>query len=434
VQRAAGIFVAGIALGALISFACMRATRRQTNSAGSAPVIATNDSRKSESLSHGPSAERDKVILGNIATVPFQELYGVLSNRSPQEMAELARQFNDLPPGRETKNKVNAFFAAWAHLDAKAALSSAIALKTPEAKSLAITAVIRGADAIAASGLAMTLNQLPADALPASQKARFLNSAVSKWSEVDPAAAAKFLDENPPHDREFFGARVTIAQNWAATDPAAALAWVQAQGDAQRTRVTMSGVIRGWWENDPRSAEAYVAAHLDTLGLETVMGITGELYRLDPERAKDWANSLPLEARRNADMFIGTRMVDADPRAASEWAASLPDDVRTRPLESVISRWARNDLQAAGQWINDRSGVVRDEALSAYSSTMAFKDPAAALAVAATVTDPKIQGATVDRIVSGWMRRSPNDATAWIQNSALPDSEKTRLLALPQRR
>jgi hypothetical protein len=275
---------------------------------------------------------------------------------------------------------------------------------------------------------------LPADAMPASQKARFLNSAVSKWSEVDPAAAAKFLDENPPHDREFFGARVTVAQNWAATDPAAALAWVQAQGDAQETRVSMSGVIRGWWENDPRSAEAYVAAHLESLGLETVMGITSELYRLDPERAKDWANSLPVEARRNADSFIGTRMVDADPKAASEWAASLPDEVRTRPLESVISKWARNDLQAAGQWINERSGVVRDEALSAYSSTMAFKDPAAALTLAATVTDPKIQSATIDRIVSGWMRRSPNDATAWIQNSPLADSEKTRLLALPQRR
>lgn len=417
-----------------MAFALMRATPTRTNSVGSVPAAASNDSSKSASSSYTPNTERDKVILGNIATVPFQELYGVLSNRSAQEMAEAARQLNDLPPGRETKNKINAFFTAWAHLDAKTALTSAIALKTSEAKSLAITAVIRGADAIAASSLAMTLNQLPADALPASQKARFVNSAVSKWSEVDPVAAAKFLDENPPHDREFFGARVTVAQNWAATDPAAALAWVQAQGDARETRVTMSGVIRGWWENDPRSAEAYVAAHFDTLGLETVMGITGELYRLDPERAKDWANSLPVEARRNADSFIGTRMVDADPKAASEWAASLPDEVRTRPLESVISKWARNDLQAAGQWINDRNGVVRDEALSAYSSTMAFKDPATALTVAATVSDPKIQSATIDRIVSGWMRRSPNDATAWIQNSALADSEKTRLLALPPRR
>jgi hypothetical protein len=264
VQRAAGIFVGGIILGAVMAFALIRATAPQTNSVGSAPATASNDSRKSDSSDHTTNAERDKVILGNIATVPFQELYGVLSHRSAQEMAKIARQLNDLPPGRETKNKVNAFFTAWAHLDAKAALTSAIALKTSEAKSLAITAVIRGADAIAASGLATTLNQLPADALPASQKARFLNSAVSKWSEVDPAAAAKFIDENPPPDRAFFGARVTIAQNWAATDPTAALAWVQAQGDAQETRVTMSAVIRGWWENDPRSAEAYVAARIWT--------------------------------------------------------------------------------------------------------------------------------------------------------------------------
>ncbi|MFL6521084.1 MAG: hypothetical protein ACJ8NS_12750 [Chthoniobacterales bacterium] len=433
-QRAAGIFVGGIILGAVIAFAVMRVTPAQPNLVGSAPATASDDSRKSNSSSYTPSAERNKVILGNIATVPFQELYGVLSNRSAQEMAELARQLNDLPPGRETKNKINAFFTAWAHLDAKAALTSAIALKTSEAKGLAITAVIRGADAIAASALAATLNQLPADALPASQKARFLNSAVSKWSEVDPVAAAKFIDENPPHDREFFGARMTIAQNWAATDPTAALAWVQAQGDAHETRMTMSGVIRGWWENDPRAAEAYVAAHLDTLGIETVMTITSELYRLDPEQAKNWANSLPVEAQRNADGFIASLMVNADPKAASEWAASLPDEVRRSALTSVISKWARNDPQATGQWINDRSGVVRDEALSAYSFTMGLRDPAAALTLAATVVDPKIQSATVDRIVGGWMRRSPNDATAWIQNSAFSDSEKTRLLALPQGR
>ena len=89
-------------------------------------------------------------------------------------MAEVARQLNDLPPGRETKNKINAFFTAWAHLDAKAALTSAIALKTSEAKSLAITAVIRGADAIAASGLAATLNQLPAEHCRPRRKRDFL--------------------------------------------------------------------------------------------------------------------------------------------------------------------------------------------------------------------------------------------------------------------
>jgi hypothetical protein len=68
-----------------------------------------------------------------------------------------------------------------------------------------------------------------------------------------------------------------------------------------------------------------------------------------------------------------------------------------------------------------------------FSATMAPRDPAAALTWAATVSDPTKRSATVDRLVSGWLRRSPNDAKAWIQNSTLPDPEKTRLLALPPR-
>jgi hypothetical protein len=371
-------------------------------------------------------------VLGDIATVPFQELYSVLSARSAQEMAELATQLNDLSPGRETKTKITTFFTAWAHLDARAALTAAITLKTADAKDAAITAVVRGADAISAKSLVEVISQLPADALPTWQKTKSLSSALNKWSEVEPAAAAKFLEQVPTRDPEFMGARMMIAQNWAASDPAAALAWAVAQGDGREGRMSMSGVIMGWWNTDPRAAEAYVVEHADTLGIQPLMQIVSQLSRQDPERAKEWAKSLPsTETRRMAAISVAMQMSNTDPKAASEWAATLPEDVRGRTLDSVMSRWARNDSRAAGEWLNGLNGAVRDDAVNAFSSSLGASDPATALTWAATVSDPTRRNATVERVVTGWLRRNPGDAKAWIQNSTLPNEQKARLLSLP---
>lgn len=436
-QRAIAIFAGGIVLGLLIAFGFTRTP--QSHSAATvantpAPASDANVSGGTDSTSKS-NAEAGKIILGNIATVPFQELFAVLSARSPEEMAQLALQLNDLPSGRDTKTRITTFFKAWAHLDANAALASATALKTTEARSIAIGSVLGGADAAVANALAKTLNQLPADALPATQKTRFLNTAISKWSEVDPVAAATFLDGLPAAGPGFFGARVAVAQNWAASDPAAALAWVQTKGDTQEARIAMSGVINGWWENDPQAAQTYVLAHLDNVGMEVIMRITTQLFQQDPQQARDWANRLTTpEARRTAESFIAMQMAEADPKAASEFAARLPDETRSRALSAVISRWARNDPAAVGQWINGLDGRVRDEAIGVYSSVVASNDPSAGLTWAASLSDATVRSSTMERIVSSWMRRSPTDATAWIQRSNLPEAEKTKLLALPIRR
>src|SRR5205085_1969539 len=193
-----------------------------------------------------------------------------------------------------------------------------------------------GVDATSAQSLAVALNQLSPEALSPMQKTRFLGTALSKWSEIDPVAAAKFLDSFPSGDAGFYGARMTIAQNWAATDPTAALAWAQGLGDGRDARSAISGVINGWWENDPRAAEAYLIAHFDTLGIGAAMSITTQLFQRDPQQARDWASRLPApEARRTADSYIAMRMADTDLKAASEWAASLPDDVRNQVLSRV---------------------------------------------------------------------------------------------------
>ena len=83
----------------------------------------------SSTASRLTKSEEDRLLLGDIAAVPFQELYGLLSKRTPEEIAKLAEQLQTLPRSRASEAKVAAFFKTWAAFDAKAALASAIALR-----------------------------------------------------------------------------------------------------------------------------------------------------------------------------------------------------------------------------------------------------------------------------------------------------------------
>jgi hypothetical protein len=435
VQRSVFFLIAGILIGILLGYTLAPTAKKITAADGtsaSAPV--ERQAAKSETSSSAPksSAEANKILLGNITTVPFQELYGLLSSQSREEVMQLAQQLRELPPGRETNARIAVFFKAWAHLDAKAAFTAAASFKTTEAKAAAIGAVIDGADSIAASSLAQSIAALSPDALLSGQRTSFLVKTLTKWSQVDPVAAAKFLDASPESGRSLMGARMSIAENWAALDPQAALAWAQTPSSEPSARFAVSGAISGWWHTDPRAAEAYVASHLDAVGPETVMALTRQIFGQDPQRAKEWANQLStVDARRSATSFIAMQLAQTDPKSASEWVATLPDDVRERAMYGVMNSWARREPDAVAGWINGLSGNTRDEAIGAYSSTLSNRNPTAALTWATSISDEKMRDTSVQRIVTAWMYRNPREATAWVQGSTLPNAVKARLLAPP---
>src|SRR5919201_2570263 len=85
----AGIFI-GLVIGVMISPAHRSAsTVAQAHDGGSAGTI----NLKAKSGPHLESeTEHPNILLGDIVTVPFQELYGVLSALSPQQLGDLAMQ------------------------------------------------------------------------------------------------------------------------------------------------------------------------------------------------------------------------------------------------------------------------------------------------------------------------------------------------------
>jgi hypothetical protein len=429
VLLAAGIFV-GLVIGVTISPARRTAsTVVQANDGGSAATAnlkAKAGSRLESEIEHA------NILLGDIVTVPFQELYGVLSALSPQQLNELAAQLKNLPAGKETNAKVAAFFKAWAYLDPVAALRAAAGFKISEAKTTAVQSVITSSDAVQAKALAKQIQEWPADVLTREQRNGFLNSLLVKWSDLDPVGAAKFFDTMQVDAMHFYPAASVIAQNWAALDPSAAIEWARSHSDTQGFQGAMNGAINGWWSKDHGAAEQYVAVRAtDPVGRQMASTLASYIFSKDPERAKEWAGKLQdLDSRKQAERVLVIQMAVNDPQGASEYAATLPADVRETILGGAINYWAASDLAAAGEWIKGLSGPARDEALGTYTYNLLRKDPNAAAAWAVTIADPKIRDKSLNGIAAFWLNKDPGAASAWIQNSGLSAADKRRLLSM----
>ena len=374
-------------------------------------------------------SEEDRLLLGDIAAVPFQELYNLLSKRTPDEIAKLAEQLQTLPRSRASEAKVAAFFKTWAALDAKAALASAIALREAHFRSVAIAVVLRSADATVASALAHSINDLPPGALSPSDKTNFVSSAVTKWSSLEPVAAAQFLNAIDAKGLDYTSAFNSAATNWASQDPVAALAWAQRHPDGYGN-LALQGALNGWWQKDPKAAEAYVASLPDASGRqETVMSFADTLFRSDPAHARQWVSQLQsVDARRTANSAIAQSWAQDDPEAATRWAANLPQDERGNAVGGAARFWAKEDPKGAGDFLNSLGGPMRDEAVGFFSATLAYEDSALALNWAATISNPQMRQSAEEQIANEWLKQNPAAAKDWIQNSSLPEAEKARLL------
>src|SRR5213080_941964 len=229
---------AGVCIGVVIGWAISPAHHPDSEvTQGVAGSPASVTAAKAKPGSHlEAEMEHPNILLGDIVTVPFQELYGVLSTLSPQQLDELAAQLKNLPAGKETNAKVVAFFKAWAHFDSVAALRAAAGFKISEAKTIAVQSVITSADATQAKALAKQIQEWPADFLTREQRNGFLNSLLVKWSDLDPVGAAKFFDTMQVDAMRFHPAASVIAQNWAAIDPSAAIEWARTHSDTKDSK------------------------------------------------------------------------------------------------------------------------------------------------------------------------------------------------------
>ena len=329
-QRSLGIFFLGLLLGGLFGYVLHRPGRPGVDLEHSARSSAAINYAARSSVEQ--KAEDQRILLGDIAAIPFQELYETLSRQRPEDIATLAQQLDHLPPGREKEAKIGAFFKAWAHFDPMNALKAAFDFKTIDARETAISATISGADATAAASLAESINNLPADSIPAIKKSGLLGLAIGKWAQVDAPAAAEFLNRSPVAGMGLTLAFNDVARNWAASDPEAAMNWAIEHNSGSGGASALSGAIIGWWQKDHAEAEAYAVAHADgPEGKQFVSAIVNEMARQDPHKAADWASKLPTsESRLQSYSMIAMQWAMNEPKAASQMGHKFAQGIYAR--------------------------------------------------------------------------------------------------------
>jgi hypothetical protein len=430
--RSLGIFIFGLLLGGLLGYGLHRPV-----GFGATHQVAENPAQRSHSIAGAKEAtseeqktKDEKILLGDIAAVPFQELYDALSRQRPEKIARLAEQLDNLPRNQQSESRITAFFKAWAHLDPSTAFESATALHSAEARATAIGATIAGADPGALGAIAAAIGKLPDDTLSALTRSGLFEQAVEHWSEVDPAAAAQLLGESKMTGMRMTATFYSVAQNWAADDPEAALAWALKQQQTPFGLSPVNGAVIGWWKKDPAAAEAYALTQLGTpAGQQLAVNLASQIGNQDPARAAAWVQKIPdADLRNQAYSGLAAQMAFSDPKTAIEWASNLPPEAAAGAVDSVVSIWARSDPTAAGHWLESLTGNVRDSAVSSYSYAVAETDPVAAMAWAVTISDHGKRESAERWTASQWLKRDPPAARAWIQNSSLGKETKAKLL------
>ena len=256
------------------------------------------------------------------------------------------------------------------------------------------------------------------------------------------AAAERFKPKDPVKDWDTHSGRQAM-RGWAQADPAAALAWLDAQPEGNYRTGMADGFVRGLAADDPEVALRVMG----TLVPDQQRQLMNALLNLEDAPhyvpfAQDWLTSGALDAAAPESMQIKEQVFgnlieaqtktlwnDRDGTRLAQWAEqfagrefisaqglsrlanglegrmaasgviellermSAPDlPVQSNPVGGVMQRWARQDPSAATQWLNDHTDSPSyDAAVSAFVRSVPEADPAARRAWIETVHDEALR-------------------------------------------
>jgi hypothetical protein len=387
---------------------------------------------ESRTISSDPAANQImEMRVESFASVAPAEYYELLLRATPEQIATLASQFNDLPINSRNGGALGMFFQAWAELDGKAALEGAFRIQDAGFRRSAINTVLHSMSAAVAPETAALLRDYRDPQMSDEYQAEFMDAVISRWADIDPAAAAEFLEQsNLANSPLSGGTRNSVAWAWGTMDPQAALSWIDRHSDEYNESL-FDSVVTGWSRNDPASAMAYVAQHLDRPGaIEAAASVAIEVFNHDPNAATSWVRQLPnSEARANAEDRIASVWTSKDPAAAAQWAQQLAIDDQTTALVTVARIWAVQDWDGTRSWLNTLAGDARDMAV-AGAVTYTGVPPAETLPVALSINNPQTRIHAVEGIVSSWAATDREAAATWVNGSGLSREEKQQLLSL----
>ncbi|MEO8350410.1 MAG: hypothetical protein ABI680_01685 [Chthoniobacteraceae bacterium] len=242
-----------------------------------------------------------------------------------------------------------------------------------------------------------------ADALPEKQRIAALGAVTTVWAATDPRAAMEWLEAHPAR---------------AAADPAIPL---------EKRQDAATQVFAAWLARDEAAARNY-ARTLPAGGIAETIQSSLITYLTENGRPVEAAALLTEMDDTSSGVLAGrvaSSMSRDDPMAAAVWAASLPPGPnQTMAVTAAARAWAGRDPASVATWIEQfPGGEVRDRAISAYTETIISLDPSAAAEWVLQVEDPWYRATTAQNVFWAMRKRDPAGAREWLAN--LPGVDET---------
>jgi hypothetical protein len=303
----------------------------------------------------------------------------------------------------------------------------------------------------------------------ASDSGVWLEILCAAWGAKDGASALIALTEKK--DRE------AAMSAWAATDPAAAQAWLAGQSgipnpywretnpdwNEDNRRDMERSLVSGLARRDVKAAEAYIAAQAERDRGDLARVVAKEMFRRGGPDAAEWAagledstmraSALEMVARKymaaipaegatwaaeNAtapDMRaavgrVADRIAENDVLAAYTWTQQLPAGPgQEEAYQQVFSQWAREDPTASSQeLLHMTPSPNRDQAIHSFSRSLVKENPESAIAWAGAISDSAQRLETQIDVARQWHSAAPEPAAAWI-TANLPADARAKAMA-----
>jgi hypothetical protein len=285
--------------------------------------------------------------------------------------------------------------------------------------------------------------------VPGFEGFRYIGLLAYKWGSMDgPTAMAETMKQTGPG--RFIG--MAGLSGWAGKDPAAAAKWLEEQKVENPWEKSMMtrGLINGLARSDTNSAVDYVMKMEDkeersrmtqaiaeekikqgvteagawALGLKdpdmkkgAFESVAEQLYRGDPQAAAKYIKeNAAQDYASNAAGELARRLAQQNPQEALTLAKDLPVGTsRTKAYTNTYREWAQKEPEAAsGALAGMGSGPDKDAAAAGLAPAVVKEDPHAATVWAESISDATLQQETLTQVLREQYRSDPDAAIGYM--------------------
>ena len=271
-------------------------------------------------------------------------------------------------------------------------------------------------------------------AAPREDRARLILDVAQNNPDIDITMAGQRALEESRNPDERAGIHGRIARIIADRgDVRAALDYAAGQGDARDRSAGYETTLDAWMREDKDEAASWLRGQPVETQREAVKGLRSHVSTLDSKSLASFASTVDPAVQPELWSMGVNAAANRDPADALNFLPHVKEDDRPQSYQTIATAWTKKDPEAASGWVDQLpGGPDKDKAIVGLAGAIGEKEPDSAAIWASTISDEATRAATTQRFAADWLKRDPEAAAQWIQQSpAIPPVQKQILLQPP---